>query len=123
MANFYQHGQQVHGNQVNTDFADLRGAALPVPGRVGQPDEVMSELRAVLDGLRRAAELGLVDRAAADAVAGEIDGAIGALNSGASGAATGRVEKAVKALQAAAPVAVIAGALSSVWGALSGGTS
>lgn len=96
---------------------------MPVPGRVGQPDEVMSELRAVLDGLRRAAELGLVDRAAADAVAGEIDGAIGALSSGASGAATGRVEKAVKALQAAAPVAVIAGALSSVWGALSGGTS
>lgn len=120
MANFYQQGQHVSGNQVNAEFADLRGATLG-SGRADGSTEAENDLRAIVDAVRKAAELGLLDSSAADAVNTEIRGAIGDIEAGATPVAASRVEKAIKVLQAAAPVAVIAGTLSSAWGALAGG--
>jgi hypothetical protein len=118
MANFYQQNQQIHGTQVNADVADLRGAFLPGGADV---HELLRDLRTIADGLRAAQERGLLDRTAAGAAEVEVRAAIQELGSGEARTAGARVERAVKVLQAAAPIAAIAGTLTSVWHSLAGG--
>ncbi|MBM2620327.1 hypothetical protein JIG36_32920 [Actinoplanes sp. LDG1-06] len=120
MATFYQEGQNVHGNQVNADSVDLRGADLGVASGPGNREESARDIEAVLAVLRRAAENGLVGRADADRAAGELGAAANEARSGNTGGAATRVERAVRILQAAAPMAAIAGTLTSVWGNLAG---
>ena len=119
MATFNQQGQHVH-SQVNSDFADLRGATL---GTVS-PDVTRTapeDLRAALRAVRRAGDSGLVDAGVADAVSFEIEEALLDLGKNDPPSASARVRKAVGFLQAAAPVAAIAGTLATVWGSISGG--
>jgi hypothetical protein len=120
MANFYQQGQHVHGAQVNSEFADLRGATFGDTGQHRDSADVLKELNTILDAMRKATEMGLVDRSSAAVVTKELDAAMVDLRGGTSRAAADRLEKAIKVLQAAAPIATIAGTLTSVWGSLSG---
>ncbi|KAB1152892.1 hypothetical protein F6X68_15860 [Micromonospora sp. AMSO12t] len=119
MATFNQQNQRVD-QQFNAETIDLRNSTFErLPDNAGQT-ELVPRLEAVLRAVEQATASGALDPQVGRTVVDDLHGARRSLTRDDQREASRRLRRAIEVLQAAAPLAVIGGAMATIWNSLGG---